>query len=154
MEIKKKHNFIYSMIVMIVVLILSYAFDFLYYFLSNRAQATFTFMPIIFLALVFPFGIALLITFITWFTIGRTRPETSTQLIYLIVGLLFQIFLVSSLRVFPIWLRGTFIDKFRQIVFSHGLISFYSIATASLVILGVIGLLRKPKNKAVENQAS
>ena len=152
MEERNKHNIVCSMIVMIIVLVLSYSLDLVYYLLSNRAQATFTFLPLTFLASVLPFGIALLVTFITWFAITRTNPRTFTQFIYLIVGLLFQIILISSLRLFPVWLRGTFIDKFIQIIFSHGLISFFSISTASLVILGVIGLLRNPQNKAVDNQ--
>ncbi len=149
-----KYNFVYSMTVIVIVLVLSYALDLVYYFLSNRAQATFIFMPVVFLASVLPFGIAALVALITWFAFTRTYPRSFTQLIYLIVGLLMQIFLISSFYLFPVWLRGTLIDTFRQVVFSHGLLSFFSIVTALLVILGVIGLVKNPQRKVVDNQAS
>jgi len=103
---------------------------------------------------VFPFGIAALIALITWFAFTRTHPRSLTQLIYLLVGLLFQIFLISSFYSFPVWLRGTFINTFRQVVFSHGLLSYFSILSALLVILGVIGLVRSPQSKGVDNQTS
>jgi len=147
-------NFVYSMIVMIIVLGLSYSLDLFYFFLSNRAKVTFTFMPVVLVAAVFPFGIAALIALITWYAFTRTYPRSRAQLIYLLVGLLFQIFLISSVYSFPIFLRGTFIDSFRQVVFSHGLLSNFSILSALLVILGVIGLVRSPQNKVVDNQTS
>jgi hypothetical protein len=111
-------------------------------------------MPVVFIAAVFPFGIAALIALITWFAFTRTHPRSLAQLIYLLVGLLFQIFLISSFYSFPVWLRGTFVDSFRQVVFSHGLLSYFSILSALLVILGVIGLVRSPQSKVVDNQTS
>lgn len=148
------HNFIYSMIVLIIVLVLSYSLDLFYFLLSNRAQATFTFRPIVFIAAVFPIVIASLIALITWFAFTRTHPRSLSQFIYLIVGLFFQIFLISSFFSFPAWLRGTFIDTFRQVIFSYGLLSYFSILSALLLILGVIGLVRSPQSRVVDSLTS
>ena len=153
MSEKNNHNFIYSMIVMIFVLVLSYSLDFIYYSLLNQAQETITIIPVWLPISVIPFGIAALVALITWFSITRTNPRSPVQVTYLIVGLLFQSLLVSSHYFFPRWLRGSIVDTFRQVVFSH-VPPFFSIVTALLLILGIIGLVRKPQSKAYGNNLS
>ena len=151
MEDKNKHNFVYPLIVMIIALVLSYTLDLVYYLLANYAKSTFTFLPVVLVASVFPIGIAVLVVSTTWFALTKMQPRSFAQLIYLLVGLLFQVFLLLSIRTLPsIWFRGTIIETFLEVVFSHGLIPFFNIMTAVLMLLGVIGLIRNPQEKKAD----
>ena len=153
MSEKNNHNFTSSMIMMIFVLVFSYSIDLIYYSFLNRTRETILILPVLLPTLVIPFGIAALVALITWFSITMTHPRSSIQAIYLIVGLLFQILLASSLYFNPLWLQGKFIDTIKLVIFSH-VPPFFSIATALLLILGVIGLVRKPHSRILDNHLS
>ena len=130
-------------IAMILTLVLSYLLDLGYFFIESRARETFTYIPVVLIASLFPFGVAFLVLVLAWFSLNRPIPRTPTFLVYFLVGLITQLFLVSYFLAFPAWLRGTIVDAFMQVNYSHGLISNFSILSASLVIIGLVGLLKR-----------
>ncbi|MDF1501284.1 MAG: hypothetical protein P1P76_12525, partial [Anaerolineales bacterium] len=138
----------------LLVLVLASALVLGYFFLANRIRETFTFLPVVLVATVFPLGISALVLFLAWFSFTRMHPRSAAFVIYFLVGLLFQVFLILSLRSFPLGLRGTFIDSFRMVVFSHGLISNFLILSSSFTILGLVGLIRRNPGEADSNNQS
>ena len=151
MSSMKDRGFVSSMIVMFLVLSLAYALDLGYFFLANRIRETFTFLPVVLVATVFPLGISALVLFLTWYSFTRINPESAAFVIYFLVGLLFQAFLILSLRSFPLEFRETPLDTFRIVVFSHGLISNFLILASSLTILGLVGLIRRIRGESGGN---
>ncbi len=130
-------------IAMILTLVLSFLLDLGYFFIASRARETFTYIPVVLIASLFPFGVAFLVLVLAWFSLNRPIPRTPTFLVYFLVGLITQLFLISYFLAFPAWLRGTIVDAFMQVNYSHGLISNFSILSASLVIIGLVGLLKR-----------
>jgi hypothetical protein len=139
-----------AMIVLFLVLLLAYALDLGYLLLANRIRETFTFLPVATAAL-FPLGVSALVILISWFSFERMSPRSAASIVYFLVGLTFQLSLIFSLRSFPVWLRGTFLESFRMVVFSHGLISNFLILSAAITILGLISLIRRSPGEGVSS---
>lgn len=147
MQAKFNRDLVSPMIMLFTVLLLAYALDLGYLLLANRIRETFTFLPVATAAL-FPLGVSALVILISWFSFEQISPRSAASIVYSLVGLIFQLSLIFSLRSFPVWLRGTFLESFRMVVFSHGLISNFLILSAAITILGLINLIRRSPEEA------
>ena len=135
-------NFVHLLVVLVSIVV-AYFIDKAVLVLQDYASSTFHFTYIIIFRLVVPIFAALLMLALVWYLFRFVVSPRKTAFIYVCFGLLGVISFASNFVSLPMFLRDTFISQFRASVSQLGFGSLYYWLSCYLLVLGIVGLVRK-----------
>lgn len=119
---------------------LAFAFDRAINQLHKSAGETFNFKPGIILSAIVPLGVVIGILALAWLALTHFSPSRFVAGTFIISGLFVVGEFLSIFASFPVWLRTTFIGRFRYSLMDFGAQSSVYYLASGCIIIGIITL--------------